>query len=190
VSRILAWLLTAPILVVGVFAGHEAGFRVAVPHAIERAHELEETGHSYFEYAPFFAASLAAIVALALALRVRAALTARPTQVNFWAFAALPPLAFVLLETFERLSHGGLTLEMLTTPQFVLGLASQLPFALAAVLVAKALLRFADAVAMALRQSPPVPRRRFSRVLEPSGALVPRLRFASLAWGERGPPFS
>jgi hypothetical protein len=189
VSRLAMWLLTAPILVVGLFAGHELGYRITLPNAEARAEVLEASGHSYFAYAPALLAALAALVALALGVRVRAALTGRTHAPRSWTFALLSPLSFVLLEVSERLRSGELALDSLLTPEVLVGLALQLPFAIAALLVARALLRVADAVGIALRRCAE-PRPLVSvPVLVPTGVVLPRLRVVALAYGERGPPF-
>jgi hypothetical protein len=190
VNRLLAWFLTTPILVVGLFAGHELGYRLAHSGAGERARTLDETGHSYFTYAPYLGAALAAVAVLALGLRVRGVLTGRRGSIPSWGFALLPPLGFVLLEAAERLSHGGLKLDTLAAPELLLGLALQLPFAIAALLVARAVLRLADAVGVALRRSPARWPRSSLLTCRPAGAVLPRARVASLAYGERGPPCS
>lgn len=59
-------------------------------------------------------------------------------------FAALPPAAFVALETLESLLHSGSLPEPDAT--LLAGLGLQLPFALAGYLVARALLRLGDRV--------------------------------------------
>jgi hypothetical protein len=182
------WLLTAPILVVGLFAGHELGYRLALPHAEARGEVLEETGHSYFAYVPYLAAALAAVAVLALGLRVRTALGGRDRAAQSWNFAVLPPLSFVLLEVSERVRHGDLAFATLLAPEVLFGLALQLPFAVAALLVARALLKLADAVGVALRRPPERRPRPSVPTRVPTGAVLPRLRVAALAYGERGPP--
>jgi hypothetical protein len=188
VSRITTWLLTAPILVVGLFAGHELGYRLALTNPEARGEALEETGHSYFAYVPYLAASLAAVAILALGLRVRAALGGRDRATHSWSFAVLPPLSFVLLEASERVRQGDLALETLLAPEVLFGLALQLPFAVAALLVARALLKLADAVGAALRRPSEWRPRPSLLTRVPTGAVLPRLRVSALAYGARGPP--
>jgi len=179
-----------PILVVGLFAGHELGYRLALPNPEERAHMLGQSGHGYFLYAPYAVATLVAIAVVGLSLRVRAAISSRPRPTRSWAFALLPPLGFVLLEAGERLRHGELALATITAPEVLAGLAFQLPFALAALLVARLLARLADAVGVALRPLPPPSLRSRFVALVPAGADLPRVRVVALPYGERGPPFS
>lgn len=187
-GRLLTWLLTTPILVVSLFAGHELGYRIAHSHADERARALEESGHDYFSYAPFVVAALVAIAVVGLGLRVRAAISGRSRAHQSWAAALLAPLAFVMLEVGERLYQGESALAALTAPEVIAGLVLQLPFALAALFVARLLTRFADAVGVALRSpARPSPRRQLL-ALFPVPADLPRIRVVALPYGERGPP--
>jgi hypothetical protein len=190
-SRLLAWLLTAPILICGLVAGHELGYRLTVADPDARAHQLAETGHGYSRHAPYLAALVIALVMVALGLRMREAILGRRcASTRSFAFALLPPFGFVLLEAFERLSADELTLSSMTAPGVVTGLVLQLPFALAALLVVRLLGSFADAMGIVLRSV--VPRLSYPSAsgLLPSATDLPRTRVAALAYGERGPPFS
>src|SRR3990172_8727238 len=64
-----------------------------------------------------------------------------------WPFAAVALGGFAVQEHLERLVHTGEPPLLVTWPVFLLGLALQLPFALAAYLVARALLHVAQALA-------------------------------------------
>lgn len=186
------WLLTAPILVAGLFVGHQVGYRLAITDPHQRQEALERAGHGYFAYAPYLGALFLACAMVAIGLRIRAAYPGRAGHLLPWPFALLPPLGFVLLETLERLgSHHGVSLATLVAPEFVLGLALQLPFALLALLVATLLGKLADVVGKAFRHSwsPPL-LRPLSLRLSPAAAVPPRLPVAALAYGVRGPPFS
>ena len=135
-----------PVLVVGLFAGHELGHRFAHPDPAERARELGQTGHGYFSLAPYGMAVLLAVGCIALALRVRGTLSGRPAMSPSWTLVVAPVLVFTLLETTERLRAGELALSSLASRQVVIGLLLQLPFALAALLVARLLVSLADAL--------------------------------------------
>ena len=185
------WLLTAPILVAGLFVGHQVGYRLAITDPHQRREAMESAGHGYFDYAPYLVALFLACAMVAIGLRIRAAYSGRAGRLPSWPFALLPPLGFVLLETLERLgSHHGVGLATLVAPEFVFGLALQLPFALAALLVARLLARLADAVGVALRPLPPPSLRSRFVALVPAGADLPRVRVVALPYGERGPPVS
>lgn len=72
----------------------------------------------------------------------------RRRSVPVWTFALLPPLLYVVQEHVEYwVGHGGPTGSPATQPAFLLGLALQVPFAVAAYLAARLLMRLACALA-------------------------------------------
>jgi Flp pilus assembly pilin Flp len=162
-----------PLAVVGTLAGHSVGYRAAVPDAQERAHLLASTGHNYLEYAPLVVALCLALVALGFVATVLAALRGRDTaggtrQIKL--VAALVPVAFVLQEVIERYAHDGrLHWELAVSAPFLLGLATQLPFALLAAAIAFALATAAERVAQAIKTA------RRPRVRPTGTSLVSRL---------------
>jgi len=126
---LVAWLVALPAAAGGVLAAHGAAYALAGAGA--------RPSHGYL---PVAEAAVCALLALGLAaatLAARAGHLARPPAV---AFALVPPLAFVLQEAAEREFAAPLELVV------VLGLALQLPFALLAYLVARVLLRVAEAL--------------------------------------------
>jgi hypothetical protein len=102
----------------------------------------------------------------------------------------LPPLAFVFQEVLERSVHTGtLFWQAVEAPTFLPGLLLQLPFALAAYLVARLLLRVAERAGRAFRAAPP--RVAFTTLRRLEAAAPPALRRPSpLAsrLAQRGPP--
>jgi hypothetical protein len=186
----LAWFSTAPLMLGGLLAGHALGYRLAIadPHA--RADALAHSGHGYFGYAPF---ALAVCLGVLLAALVLQGLTGfrgerrRPAASPL--IVLLPPLAFVVQEFLERFIHAGhVPWTTAFEPAFLFGLAFQLPFALAALLLAWALDSAARAVGRALAASPrpifpafvPVPVR---------VAAAPRPTGLARGYGERAPPY-
>ncbi len=180
----LAWTLVAPLLALASLAGHQAGYRIAVPNAAARADALAHDGHGYFALLPLVTGALVALTVLALAARARGA---GRSALPLWLAAALPPLGFVVQETLERLlgtHHSGLH-AMVTEPAFLAGLACQLPFAVLALLLARRLQRFADTVALARRRfSWPAPAEHRPR----ADVILLRQRPLALARSGRGPP--
>lgn len=169
--------LSLPLAAVGCLAGHAAGYAlVGVSHRDAQI-------HGYLGYAPQFLAVCAALVALALALRVTGRLQGRPSA---WPFALLPPLAFLAQEVLERIL-AGLPAHAAFEPAVYAGLAAQLPLAFAAYLVARALLRGADAVTRTLV---PKPSCSLGRVLLPLPACLPAPARTQLAFERlgRAPP--
>ncbi|MGZ8648548.1 MAG: hypothetical protein ACXW08_07970 [Solirubrobacteraceae bacterium] len=180
----LAWTLVAPLLALATLAGHQAGYRVAVPGASARAEALAHDGHGYFAYLPLVTGAFVALAVVGLAVRARGG--GRST-LPLWLAAALPPAGFVAQETLERLvgAHHAGAGAMLGEPAFLVGLALQLPFALLALLLARRLQRFADTLALGRR------RRSWPAVAEQRCAdevFLPRSRPLALARSVRGPP--
>jgi hypothetical protein len=189
----MTWLLTAPLLVIGLFAGHETGYRWAVPDPHQRAHLLEASGHEYSRYLPIVIAVAVTLIAAALAAHIRAAIRGahRPTGPSPWLLAVLPPVAFMVEELLERwLSSGHVHPATLWEPAVLIGLQLQIPFAVLALVVAHVLARTAHALGRALAAEPvaahlDVAITRTSLDLSPVTARV-----SARGWSERGPPSS
>jgi hypothetical protein len=191
-SRRLTWLLTSPLLVGGVLAGHWLAYRAAIgdPHA--RAHALDVTGHAYLDYAPTIAGICLALVLTALVLRVSASFRGAPRTAPPAAFAALPLLAFTLQEHLERFVHSGeLPWTAAFEPTFALGIAVQLPFAFAALLIAEVLDALAHAVGAALATAaPPRVVLGLPPALPFAAVAVPRLAVLARGYSGRAPPLA
>jgi len=136
--------LSVPLAAVGCLVGHAAGYAL-VGMSRRDAHI-----HGYLSLAPQFIAICAAVLVAALALRLSGRL---PGRVAAWPFALLPPFAFCAQELIERLA-AGLPAHAVFEPAVFVGLAAQIPIGIAGLLVARALLRVADAAARALRTLP------------------------------------
>jgi hypothetical protein len=182
----IAWPLLAGLLVGGWAAAHGLAYRIAVPDAAERRHVLEETGHAYLDPAPLLALILSLLTVGFGCCLLRGSARFR-TQ---WAFALLPPGAFIIQEHLERALHDGrVPLTAALDPTFAVGLLLQLPFAVAALFVARALIALAGALTRPRRGAAPsvVP-----RTPGPGGpvasAPVPRIGLLALGHGQRAPP--
>ena len=183
------WFLTLPLAVVGSQVGHALAYRLVTPDGAERAHELAATGHSYLAYAPLALAIGTVIVVLGLGVELRHVMTGgRVSRPSALSFAVLAPAIFVLQEHFERLLHdGAFPWSAVAEPTFVAGLLLQLPFAVAAYLVARLLLRVVRSVGRLLAGPPP--RALVSMVRRPASHVgVPCVAALALGYGSRGPP--
>lgn len=176
----LSWLLFVPLTAIGGLVAHVAVQAVAVPahHGVQMPHSHIDIGHWPL------CVGVCGVVGLAgLAL---AGVREGSGRVPLWVFALVPPLGFVAQEEVLALSEG------LATPSvelgLALGLALQIPFALAAFLVARALLTFAVAVVRAFRARPAVLVRAPAFFLEPLAATWPQPRAFVLGHGQRAPP--
>jgi len=188
----LAWLLTAPLALVGSQLAHDAAYLGAEPDDDRRSHLLESTGHGYLAEM----AKPTALIAVALCLAALAVhygylrRGGRPARPGAAPFAFVPVGAFVLQEHLERLLHdGSFPFTVLFEGPILLGLALQLPFALLAYGVALLLLRATEALARALAGGwhglslPGVPSARLAHAV-----LLPRTRVRARGYTGRGPP--
>lgn len=185
--RALTWLLALPVILVGSQAAHGLAYWWAYPQTDLRAAILSHTGHGYFTYAPIALGFLGAIELAAIIVAVADRLRGRGVR-SFpaWAFLLIPAVGFTLQEYLERSLAGVSPWSTALGPSYWRGLVLQVPLGLIAWLIARLLLRTADALAEVItvgRQRPG-----FARVLVVSGVtdLVQLLRPAPLAFAEAG----
>jgi hypothetical protein len=190
--RSVLWLLTLPLAVVGSQLAHALAYRLVTSSEAERAHELAATGHAYLAYASAALAVCSVLVVAALAGELRHLLTergGRASRPSALSFALLAPAIFICQEHVERLLHDGVfPWDAVVQPSFVVGLLLQLPFALAAYLLARLFLRAVHSLGRML-VAPPRWRRLGSPRPRPGIRLsVPRVPVLALGYGSRGPP--
>lgn len=189
-SRLGSWLLAIPFTAGSLTMGHWLTYRIAVSDPHERHETLAHSGHAYLEHAPFAIALCGALALVVLARRVVGAVRGREGPPPLaWSFALLPPLAFAIQEHLERVVHTGeLPWTSALALPLALGLLVQAPFALLAVVVARALESLATRLGLALAAPPP--RVRLSLAVRgPAREARPsRRRGLALGYAERGPP--
>jgi hypothetical protein len=187
--RSLAWLSIVPLTLGASQAAHVLAYRWVYPSSHVRLHALLSTGHGYMDRLPLLLGVAAAIASVSLLAAVVDAARGRSVrELPAWAFALLPLSTFVLQEILERSLHTGTFVwQAVESPTFVPGLVLQLPFAAAAYLVARLLLRTVSALGRIIgtRRSPLCPRR------APAGVRLPVLfvrltRLAPLAGAAAG----
>jgi hypothetical protein len=190
--RGLAWLLALPLVTVGSLLAHALAYRIVEPSPGVRASLLETTGHGYLSATPFLLGTCLAFLVsglLVVALRSRRGAATTPAS---WPLALLAPLGFAAQEYLERLAaSGSFPSELVVQPTFLVGLALQLPFALAGLLAARWLGRAAEAVGRAIA-IPATARDRGTASAPVAAAtllLPPRPALAS-GRSVRGPPCS
>jgi hypothetical protein len=178
--------------VIGTLAGHSAGYRVAVPDAHERAYVLASSGHGYLEYAPLVIAICVAAAALGFIATVLAAVGGRDRVAGtrrLALIAALAPVAFVLQEVIERYAHDGrMHWELLVSTPFLVGLATQLPFALLAAAIGFALAITAQRIAAVVVARARRPRQVARIFLLWPPLDLPRRPVLARGYAGRGPP--
>jgi hypothetical protein len=175
--RLAAWSVALPLMVAGSQVAHVLAYRLAYPQMQVRLHALLVTGHGYMARLPLLFAACAAIELVALCTAVVGSLRRKPAlPAPAWAFGLLPPLGFAVQEFLERCFYGAsFPWWMVLQPTFRIGLLLQLPFGLAAYLVARLLLRAADEVGRALAPEPSLPQAGFLPAWTVSPNWVPRL---------------
>lgn len=193
--RLLALLVTLPLVLAGSFAAHQAGFALAAPDAASRGRLLAQTGHAWLSHLPLVAVALGSVLAVGSMLAVRAELRdPGAAAARAWPYALVAPAAFAAQEHLERLIHSGrLPADLFAEPAFAAGLALQLPVALLAVLAARAVLRSARRLARALgARRPRRPARTRVMVALLATPAPPLPRPGALAGGAAGraPPLS
>jgi hypothetical protein len=179
-------------MLIGSQIAHELAYWWAYPQSSPRLAVLEQTGHGYLDYLPIVLAVLGAVEALVFATAVLNKARGRPLgSLPPAAFLFLPAVAFMLQEHLERLVATG-TFPWWTTlePAFWRGMVLQLPFGLAAYLIARLLLRAATAMARIVRAD----RREWPVAGSAPGGgrsrvvLLPRLAPLATAAAGRAPP--
>jgi hypothetical protein len=188
--RPVAWLSALPLVAAGSLLAHSLAYRIVEPDPRVRAELLDGTGHGYLAYLPPLLAAALALLVAGLAGHVAAGVRRRPVPAPAWPLALVPPLAFALQEHLERLAAWGqLPLAATLEPTFLVGLAMQVPFAIAALLLARGLAGAAQALGRVLAAALPRP-----RAVRPPAAplaadsLLPRIALLALGHAERGPP--
>ncbi len=186
--RLRALALTVPLLVAGSLVAHEAGYRLAEGDSARRASLLEASGHAYLmDMWLVLLAAISAALVLELVLGVVRGPTSR--DVPAWPFALLAPLGFLVQEHVERLLHGVDASATLADRSVQLGLALQVPFAVASWMVARAALRGSELVISTLGHVRVVPVGVLA--VEPARRLAtaPRARrLRAFPVGGRAPP--
>lgn len=182
--------MTLPIAVVGSEAAHTMANTVFGSPAGTSGELLEGSGPGAHLVPALLAVALASVL-LGLAARVAGAWSVgRRSGAAPVAFALLPPAIYVFQEHLELLLQGGgIPFAAVVQPTFLPGLLAQLPFALAAYAVARALIGLADRVRRLIRGRRPV----YAAPVRPGS--VPRVRNAARrtslslrAHCVRGPP--
>jgi hypothetical protein len=193
-GRMAAWVLALPLAVASWLGAHCFAYWLIPPGAEHHMGVHAEHGHAWLGYTPALAVWGVALVLAGVVLSLAAGVRGRrPSGPPVRLFAFLPPFAFTVQEHAERLiGSGAVHYDLALEPTFLVGLALQLPFALAALLLTRALyaigfgLGRALAGKLSLRQPP---RYAAPALLQlPESATLVRPSVLALGHGQRAPP--
>jgi len=161
VRRCAALSFAVALMVAGSQVAHALAYRLAYPELHLRVRMLALSGHGYLGYMPLVLGLVGAVVAVFLVWAVvDSARGGEPRPVPAAVFGVLPVLGFTLQEFLERYLHGaGFAWWMVLQPTFRIGVLLQVPFGLAAYLVARFLLGVAERLGVALAGRSARPRR-------------------------------
>jgi hypothetical protein len=130
------------------------------------------------------------LAGLTLAVREGMRDAGPPAHVPVWPIALVPPLGFAVQEHLERvieLQEFPFTAAL--EPTFIVGMAMQVPFALAAVLLARAVLALGHALGRRFARAPRPPARAVPPPLPaPPDAELARRSVLATGHCERAPP--
>jgi hypothetical protein len=185
-SRSRFWLFVLPLLVAGCESAHALLDRLA-PASYKGA-ELFEASGGGSELIPLLAALGVGVILLAITAGLFARSRTRP--ICWWVVAALPVLAFAIQEHVEyAVGRHTLPLAVASHSMFFLGVALQLPFAAAAYVAARLLLRLTESLPRRGRALPFLPRVADTAPRPAVSRRTPsRARLAGDARLNRGPP--
>jgi hypothetical protein len=190
-GRGVVWVLSLPFAAAGWLGGHAVAYVLVAPDGDHRAHLLSESGHDYLGVAPVVLACAVTLVVAGLALAIRAGFrgTARE-RVPVWPLALVPLFGFAVQEHLERLIElNAFPISAALEPTFLVGLALQLPFALAAVAFARAVLAVGHRIGRGLAARRSARPRAHPRSWRLPGWLGPKLVGPmATGGGERAPP--
>jgi hypothetical protein len=185
-------LIAVPLMLAGSQVAHVLAYRWVYPSSHVRLHALLTTGHGYMDRLPILFSVAGAVVLASLVAGIGDAARGRSVRaLPPWAFASLPLTAFTLQEILERSFHtGAFVWQAVESPTFVPGLLFQLPFAAAAFIAARLLLRTASAVARMIgrRWTVRATRRISTHVRPRVDVRLPRVAPLAAAAAGRAPP--
>ena len=192
--RRLPWLLVLPLMAAGSLGAHATAALLTSAPAVEHGRELVERSSAGTAADSVVAGGIAgALVILAGGSWLVSLIRGRPRRgashrLFFW----MPPLAFSVQELLERVLRAeAAPFNAAFEPRFLIGLALQIPFGLAALLLARLLLRVAQRIVRALRRTPQFSLRRRPTLARPLiGCVPPRIPALALGYPQRGPPLA
>ncbi len=192
--RPAAWLIALPVVVASWLGAHCLAYWLVSPGAEHHMGLHADSGHAYLGYTPALAIWGLTLVLAGLLLCVGAGLRGhRPLRPPIRVFALLPPVGFAVQEHVERLlGTGAIPYDLVVEPTFAVGLALQLPFALAALLIAYAVtalgFRIGGVLARELNIGRPTGQALLPLLRMPTSVTLSVPSVLALGHGQRAPP--
>jgi hypothetical protein len=192
--RTAAWVISLPLVVASWLGAHCLAYWLVSPGAEQHMGMHAEHGHAWLGYTPALAVWGLTLVVAGVVLCVGEGLRGRrPSRPPVRLFALLPPVAFVAQEHLERLAgSGSIPHDLVVEPAFLVGLALQLPFAVAALLLTRALyyvaFRLGHELAGRLALGHPLRRPPPALPCRPASVTLVGPSVLALGHGQRAPP--
>ena len=191
--RPLPWLLALPLIVAGSVGAHALSALLATAPATEHVGEVaERSSTGTAGYLVVLLGAFGAVAALGTASSTLSLLRRRERRgVSPSLFFWLPPAAYTLQELTERVLHAeAAPFQAVHDPRFLLGLAFQIPFGLAALGIARLLYRVGRRLVAALRRTRRTSalRRPVTLARAPIETVLARIAVRALGYTQRGPP--
>jgi hypothetical protein len=186
-------LLLLPLAAAGWLTAHWLAYVLVAPDAHERERLLADAGHGYLGAAPAALAFAGTLALAGFAIAIHDGLRRRdPARIPVWPVALVPPLGFAAQEHLERLiERHAFPVDAALEPTFLAGMALQLPFALGALLLVRAVLALGHLLGRGLTaRTSPRPLAHALPLTLP-GWLEPELArppILATGHGERAPP--
>ena len=194
IRRSAPCVIAVPLAVASWLGAHCLAYWLVAPGAEGHMGLHAEHGHAWLGYTPSLAIWGLALLVAGLVLCVGEGLRGRrPAGPPVRLFALLPPGGFILQEHVERLiGTGAVPADLVAEPTFLVGLALQLPFALAALLLTRALYAIAfglgRTIAREMALGRPPRRRPLALLNQPASATLVGPSVLALGHGQRAPP--
>jgi hypothetical protein len=189
-----AWAIALPLAVASWLGAHCFAYWLVSPGAEHHLGVHSEHGHAWLGYTPALAIWGVALVVAGVVLCAAEGLRGRrPAPPPLRLFALLPPAGFAVQESLERLiASGSIPYDLVAEPTFVVGLALQLPFAVAALLLTRALYALAFGLGRVLGGAPgvgaPLHCGPPTLLHLPASAMLVSPSLLALGHGQRAPP--
>jgi hypothetical protein len=142
----LVWPASLSVCVAGWLIAHSFAYRLVASGHESSGALVERTGHGHLAFSPYLMAVSVTVLLLALVGAVAAGATRRARPgVPLAPFVLLPLLDFISHVGLGSLQHGGeVSASAALEPVFLVGLGLQVPFALAALLLARTAMAWAE----------------------------------------------